>query len=107
MLLPPFNFRRHTISRPATGDEQRRQSRFSHEAREFAQIGGAKSHDYIDRERTQTRADCHAQATGGVAARVGGAPQATAREGKGTDPPPRRPSRREHRRASWRETTAT
>jgi hypothetical protein len=38
LLLPPFDFRCQTISRPTTSDEQRMGSRFSHEAREFAQM---------------------------------------------------------------------
>src|ERR1700731_973288 len=37
LLLPPFDFRRQTISRPTTSDEQRK-------------LGGFKSHDYISRE---------------------------------------------------------
>ena len=38
LLLPAFDFRCQNISRLTTSDEQRMESRFNHEAREFAQI---------------------------------------------------------------------
>src|SRR5260370_6373838 len=88
LLLPPFDFRCQTISRPTTSDEQRMGSRFSHEAGISPKLGGFKSHDYISRERTERRTACHAHTTGPVVAGVGGGPRAAAREGKGPDPRP-------------------
>jgi hypothetical protein len=38
LLLPPFDFRCQTISRSTTSGQQQMESRFSHKAREIAQI---------------------------------------------------------------------
>src|ERR1700709_1238173 len=88
LLLPTFDFRCQTMSRPTTSDEQRMESRFSQEAWELPKLGDCTSHDYINPERTARRTACHAHTTGRVVAGVGGGPRAAAREGKGPAPRP-------------------
>src|SRR5262249_22294213 len=50
--------------------------------------GGFKSHEHIDRERTERRPARHAHTTRRIAAGAGCGPPAVAREGEGADPRP-------------------